>query len=100
MEVIVHVPYKIIQGLHTYSYEEKEYKVKPFKITRSPTGSSAIAKTRFYYTAHFIGFDDMICPVYKKSAVGNELRENIRRKINPKFNPKKLTWVGNTARLV
>ena len=80
----------------THTFSSAIYTVEPFKITRSQTGSYGRARSRYYYQAHFYGFDDMI-DVFGDSASDVECRENINRKINPKFNPKKLDWVGNVA---
>ena len=49
--------------------------------------------------AHFVGLDGML-DYHNKSLLGVETRENIMRKQNPKFNPKKLAWLNNTAHLV
>lgn len=99
MKVNVRVANKIIQRMHSYTFECADYEVEPTKIVRFRVGSVGAARERYYYKVYFIGFGDML-DVHKKSLAGKETYENLNRKKNPKFNPKKLTWVGNTANLV
>jgi hypothetical protein len=99
MKVNVRVANEYVDKGYCYTFNCGDYEVQPFKITRTPAGSVGAAKSRYYYMAHFIGFDDML-DCHNKSLRGIETRENIIRRQNPKFNPKKLVWLNNTARLV
>ena len=85
--------YEINERCH--SFRDKSYEVEPVKIYRSPCGSGAASK-RYTYRVLFIGFGDMV-NVHNKSVDGVEVIENINRKLNPSFNPKKLKWDGNVA---
>ena len=96
LKVNVRVSNKVIDKGHYYSFECKTYEVKPFKVTRRSCGDVGAAKNRYYYTAHFVGFDDML-DCHKRSLLGVDTHEHIMRKQNPKFNPKKLYWNGNVA---
>ncbi|MDO6489281.1 hypothetical protein Q4503_16420 [Colwellia sp. 6_MG-2023] len=99
MKINVRVANKVIQKTNGYTFESGDYEIQPFKITRSRVGSVGAARNRYYYVAHFIGFGDML-DVHKNSIVGVEEYAHLNRKSNPKFNPNKLTWDGNTAYLV
>ena len=98
MKINVRVANKIIEKTHSYTFECADYEVDPTKIVRSRVGSVGAARERYYYSVHFVGFGDML-DVHKKSLAGKETYENLNRKKNPRFNPKKLTWIGNTANL-
>jgi hypothetical protein len=87
---------KVVNKPNSYTLTGKLYEIKPFKITRQSCGSQGQAANRYYYQAHFIGFDDML-DIHKNSLVGQESTENIVRAQNPRFNPKSLTWDKNTA---
>ena len=96
MKLIINTMYEQYRvSANTVSFRTKNYEVKPIKIIRSPCGSGAAAK-RYHYEAVFIGFGDML-NCLNKSVVGEEVIENISRKLNHKFNPKKLNWNGNVA---
>jgi hypothetical protein len=79
-----------------HSFRHKQYTVTPTKIIRFPCGSVGAAKNRYYYMAEFIGFGDMR-NCHNESSMGEVVRENIRRNINKRFNPKKLDFIGNVA---
>ena len=99
MKIKVRVANKVIQKMHSYSFECADYEVEPVKIVRSSVGSNGAARKRYYYDVHFIGFGDML-DCHKESLVGKETYTHLNRKLNPKFNPKKLTWDGDTAHMV
>lgn len=80
---------------HCHTFNCGDYEVEPFKITRREAGDYKKAM-RYYYQAHFIGFDGML-DCHNKSLIGVESRSNIMRKQNPKFKPKNLVWVNNVA---
>lgn len=96
MKVTVRVSYEVVDGGAWYSFKSKDYYVKPVRIIRYPCGSRGAAARRYYYQCDFVGFGDML-NINRQSAAGEILRENIKRKKNPHFNPKKLNWVGNVA---
>ena len=99
MKLIINTMYEQYKvSEHSVSFRCKSYEVEPIKIVRSPCGSGAAAK-RYTYQAVFIGFGDML-NCLNKSVAGEEVRENISRKLNPKFNPKKLNWDGNVATII
>lgn len=79
----------------THTFRRDSFEVRPFKIIRTPCGRGAAAK-RYTYRARFIGLDGMI-DLIEQSLEGRETEENINRKRNPRFNPKKLNWDGNVA---
>ena len=96
MELNIQVSNEVVDGGGWYTFKTMEYKVKPTRILRYPCGSRGAAAKRYYYQCDFIGFGDML-NCHRQSAVGETLREAINRKKNPKFDPKKLNWVGNVA---
>lgn len=96
LNVSVRVANKYIDKGYCHTFECGDYLVTPFKITRRPCGSCGMARNRYYYTAHFIGFGDML-DCHNKSLIGVETSENIVRSANKNFNPAKLNWVGNVA---
>lgn len=79
-----------------YTIKHKMYEVEPYMISRRPTGPVREKGTRYYYTAHYIAFGDMI-NCHCDPCAGDKATANIIRKENPKFNPKKLNWDGNIA---
>ena len=68
----------------------KYAELEPVQFFRSPCGSGAAAN-RYYYYADFIAPDDA------KFVNNGLIRENINRKLNPGFKPKKFEWDGNKA---
>ena len=96
IKINVRVANKYIDKGYCYTFNCGTYEVEPFKIVRSEAGSYTKTAMKYYYVAHFVGFGDML-NIHNKSLVGVESYENIHRKSNPKFNPKKLNWVGNVA---
>ena len=96
MELNVVVSNEIVDGVTWYSFNFGHYTVKPKRIIRYPCGRLGAAAKRYHYHCEFIGFGDML-NWHKGSAAGELLTEAIDRKRNPKFDPKKLNWVGNVA---
>lgn len=78
----------------TSTFNSGNYEVSPTKVTRIRAGN--FTPMRYYYHAYFIGLDGML-DCCNRPLLGIETREGINRKQNPKFNPKKLEWDGNTA---
>ena len=78
----------------TTTFNSGSYEVSPFKVTRIEAGD--FTPMRYYYRAHFVGLDGMLSCL-NEPLLGVETCENIIRKSNPKFNPKKLEWDGDTA---
>ena len=73
---------------HTYQNVSKDVELMPVRVIRHPCGTGAAAK-RYYYQADFHAPDDA-------EFVHNGLiRENVNRKMNPLFDPKKLRFEGN-----
>lgn len=99
MKVNVRVANEYVDKGHCYTFNCGTYEVEPFKITRREAGDYRKTAMKYHYQAHFIGLDGML-DCHNKSLLGVETRENIMRRQNPKFNPKKLTWDGNTAHLI
>ena len=95
IKVNVQVSNEYVQ-LHTNwsTFNTGDYEVTPTRITR--VKSEGFTTMRYYYQAHFIGHDGMLS-IHNESLLGVETYENIIRKKNPKFNPKKLEWDGDTA---
>ena len=98
MKVNVRVMNEYVDKGYCHTFNCGSYEVEPFKIVRSEAGDYQKTAMKYYYVAHFIGFADML-DVHNKSIVGKETYENINRKTNPKFNPKKLNWIGNEAQI-
>ena len=84
---------RIWHSSHTYSNVMKEVELEPIHIIRYPCGSVGEAKNRFYYSGVFIAPDDA------EFVTNGTIQENIFRKTNPKFNPKKLNFNGRTCEL-
>lgn len=76
-------------GWHRHIIAEAE--LTPIRIFRRTCGSGAAAN-RYYYLAKFIA------PADAYFVIDGLIEENINRKRNPHFNPKKLKWVGNNCR--
>ena len=75
---------------NTFSFVTRTEILTPLIIFRRPCGIGR-AKNRYYYSAKFVAPSDY---VYQ----GDEFMvENVNRKLNPTFNPKKLIWDGNKA---
>lgn len=91
MKITVKVYVEAIKKDGWTTFKSKTFEVEPFMITRHETGRGT---KRYYYTAHFIGFGEMI-DVLEKSAVGKRLSEGINRINNPRFKPPKEGWVNN-----
>ena len=77
----------------TYQNLAKEAELEPVRFIRQPCGSHGAAANRYYYSAYFVAPDDaefvhdgLIC-------------ENVNRKTNPRFNLKKIEWIGNIGML-
>lgn len=96
MKINVQVSNEVVQGNGWHTFNCGDYNVKPVRIIRYSCGRHGAARSRFYYHCQFIGFGDML-NCHAKSAVGEVMTEVIIRKQNPKFNPKKLNWVGDVA---
>jgi len=75
-----------------YQHIEKEVEVSPLRIFRRPCGIGASAN-RYYYE---VIFSDPGDAEYVRNG---EVTANINRKTNPKFNPKKLNWCENIAKV-
>ena len=73
-----------------YQNVSKDAELKPVRVLRQPCGTGAAAN-RYYYQADFIAPEDA------EFVRDGLIRENVNRKTNPQFNPKKLDWVGNIA---
>lgn len=73
-----------------FRYVEAKASLKPVRIIRHSCGTGAAAK-RYRYLADF--------PAPEDAQFVNDgfIRANIIRNENPKFNPKKLAWVGDIA---
>ncbi|PPC84676.1 MAG: hypothetical protein CTY38_01110 [Methylotenera sp.] len=95
MEVKVSVYVEPVRNGCALTFKSKDFIVKPHRITRRETGRGT---GRYYYTAHFIGFGEMIT-VLEKSAIGVELYSGINRSQNPSWKPPKDGWIGNTLNL-
>lgn len=91
MKITVNVYVEAIKKDGWTTFKSKAFEVEPFMITRNEIGRGT---KRYYYTAHFIGFGEMI-NVLEKSAVGEKLYEGINRLTNPRFKPPKEGWVNN-----
>jgi len=76
------------------TFNTGDYEVTPTKITRVKAGR--FTPMRYHYQVHFVGVDGMLSCL-NEPLLGVETCENIIRKKNPKFNPKKLEWDGDTA---
>lgn len=76
----------------SFQYLSKDAVLEPVRIVRSRCGSYGAATLRYYYYADVQAPEDA---VFVQS--DGTIRCNISRKDNPKFDPKKLTWVGNVA---
>lgn len=92
MKIKIKYPTTEKKYLSTYAFQyvSKDAELKPVKFLRRRCGSGKAA-TRYYYSAVFISPDDAAF-VYD-----GFITENINRKNNPKFAPKKLNWIGNIA---
>lgn len=95
MKLIVNVYVEAVKKDGWTTFKSKDFEVKPFMITRREIG---IGTGRYYYTAHFIGFGEMI-NCLEKSAVGERLYDSINRHINPQWKPPKQGWNGNVLLL-
>jgi len=83
---------KHYKNSNAFQYVGKEAELEPVRIIRYPCGRGAAA-SRYYYTAVFASPDDA------RFVYNGELRENINRKKNPKFNPKNYVFINNVAKL-
>ena len=95
----VHIEYetkeKVRVSANAYSHKSKVIEVDPLCIFRHPCGTGA-AQKRYTYSA------EALAPVDAAFTYGeenNRISGNINRKMNKHFNPKKLTFVGNRAKL-
>lgn len=95
MKILVNVYVEAIRKTGLVSFRSKVFEVEPFMVTRYETGKGT---KRYYYTAHFIGFGEMIT-VLEKSAVGEQLYSGINRVINRRWKPPKEGWVANKLML-
>lgn len=66
--------------------------LEPVRVIRYSCGTGAAAG-RYRYQADFLAPDDAAF------VMDGCIRANIIRKENPKFDPKKLNWVGNVAHI-
>ena len=93
----VSVPFRKVQvSSVSHTFENKNFDVRPFKVTRRPCGRVGAAKRRYYYQAHFAGADGMI-DINNESLVGRNYSANVNRKENKSFDPSSLKWDCNTA---
>ena len=75
---------------HMYQNISVDATLRPVRIIRTPCGSGAAAH-RYYYSAQFPAPDDA------EFILDGLINENINRKMNPHFNPKKINWEGNAS---
>ena len=90
MPILVRYPTKQRKYISecVYQHVSKDAVLEPVKIIRFPCGTGAAAK-RYFYQGYFIA------PPDAEFARDGVIRENINRKRNPKFNPKKLIFVND-----
>lgn len=84
---------KINRTDSTYQLKSKVIEIKPLKITRTPCGDYGEAKHRYFYQAVFNAPDDAAFPH------NGVIRDNINRKMNPKFKPKDFVFINNVCDL-
>ena len=77
----------------TYQNLAQEAELEPVRFIRQPCGSHGAAAKRYYYSADFVAPDDA------EFVHDGLIRENVNRKTNPGFNPKKIEWIGNAGLL-
>ena len=75
---------------NAYQNVSRDAELEPVRILRRPCGSGSAAN-RYYYQAEFIAPEDA------EFSYNGLIRENVNRKTNPRFDPKKLIWAGNIA---
>jgi hypothetical protein len=82
---------RVSRGPNAYSHVIKEGDLVATHIIRTPCGYYGAARNRFYYSGIFIAPDDA------EFVDNGTIRTNINRKLNRKFNPKKLNFDGWTC---
>lgn len=75
---------------HVFQNVGRDAELEPVRILRRPCGSGSAAN-RYYYQADFLAPEDA------EFAYNGLIRENVNRITNPGFDPKKITWAGNTG---
>lgn len=84
---------RVNETKNTFQLKSKFIEVTPLKITRSSCGYYGQAKHRYFYQAIFNAPSDAAFPH------DGIIRDNIDRKMNPKFKPKDFVFINDVCDL-